>query len=89
MINRKRTGKEVGAEYSKWWDKVWWNRHMSRCTDDHDPPTVGCDPARALEERYGREFLHPGDDIEWGITLGKMMALAWVLGMDWEEAGDT
>ena len=67
--------------YERFRDKVWWNRHMA-----HGEPR---DAARGVEEKYGLEFLEPGDDIEWGICLGKMMALAWVLGMEWEDAGDT
>jgi hypothetical protein len=88
----KRTIKEISDEYSKLWDKVWWNRHMSRhqpgrdCTNE---PLVGCDPARALVDRHGLEFLDPGELVEWGITQGKMMALAWVLGSEWEGSGDT
>lgn len=49
----------------------------------------GEDVARGIEDRYGKDFLDPGDDIEWGITLGKMMALAWALGSDWDGACDT
>jgi hypothetical protein len=88
----RRTNKEIDAEYRRLWDKVWWNRHMSRhkpgC-DCNDEKLVGCDPARALVEKYGLEFLDPGDDVEWGITQGKMMALAWVHGSEWEGSGDT
>jgi hypothetical protein len=64
--------------------KVWWNRHMAA-----GEPAAGRDAARGVEEKYGLDFLEPGDDIEWGICLGKKMALAWVLGLEWDEAGDT
>lgn len=80
----KRAYKDIDAEYKRLWDKVWWNRHMAA-----GEPEVGKGPARGIEDRYGKEFLYPGDDIEWGICLGKMMALAWVLGSDWDGAGDT
>ena len=74
----------VKAEYDRLRDKVWWNRHMGG-----GEPKVGRIAARCMEDKYGMDFLHPGDDIEWGICLGKMMALAWVLGAEWDEAGDT
>jgi hypothetical protein len=80
----KRTIKEIKAEYDKLWDKVWWNRHMA-----HGEPAVGQDAARGIEDRWSKEFLDPGDDVEWGICQGKMMALAWILGSDWERSGDT
>lgn len=89
MQSRPRTRKEIAAEHSKYFDKVWWNRHMSHHEHDHDGG-IGCEAARALEDRYSMEFLHPGEnDIEWGICLGKYMALGWMLGFDWDEAGDT
>jgi hypothetical protein len=80
----KRSVQEINAEYKKLWDKVWWNRHMAL-----GEPEVGQGPARGVEDRYGKEFLDPGDDVEWGICQGKMMALAWIMGADWEESGDT
>lgn len=90
MIMR-RNDDDIGKEYRRLWDKVWWNRHMYH----HGNPEIkdevqsGRSAARGIEDRWGKEFLEPGDDIEWGITLGKMMALAWVLGSDWDGSGDT
>ena len=80
----RRGDDSIKKAYETFLDKVWWNRHMA-----HGEPAAGRDGARGVEEKYGLEFLEPGDDIEWGICLGKMMALAWVLGMEWEDAGDT
>lgn len=88
----RRNDNDISEEYRRLWNKVWWNRHMSRHApgcDCNDEPLVGCDPARALVDRYGLEFLDPGDDVEWGITQGKMMALAWVHGSEWDGSGDT
>lgn len=88
----RRSDKSIDQEYKRLWDKVWWNRHMSRhkngceCTNQ---PMIGCDAARTIVDKYGREFLDPGNDVEWGITQGKMMALAWVHGSDWDGSGDT
>jgi hypothetical protein len=50
---------------------------------------AGRNKARTLEDKYGKEWLIPKSEIDWGICLGKMMALAWVLGAEWNEAGDT
>lgn len=100
MIMR-RSDDTISDEYQRLWDKVWWNRHMSHhapgCECGKHKPRcgcdkrnfVGCDGARALVDRYGLEFLAPGDPVEWGITQGKMMALAWVHGSEWDGSGDT
>ena len=88
----RRNDNDISAEYRRLSDKVWWNRHMSRHAFDHncaDEPMPGCEVAQALVDRYGLNFLEPGEPVEWGITQGKMMALAWVHGADWDSSGDT
>jgi hypothetical protein len=79
-----RPEETIRNEQQKLWDKVWWNRHMAL-----GEPEAGRDAARTLEDKYGKGWLIPKSEIDWGICLGKMMALAWVLGAEWEEAGDT
>jgi hypothetical protein len=79
-----RPEETIREEQQKLWDKVWWNRHMAL-----GEPEAGRNKARALEDKHGKEFLIPKSEIEWGISLGQMMALAWVLGAEWDAAGDT
>ncbi|TMR39378.1 hypothetical protein ETD85_01645 [Nonomuraea zeae] len=39
---------------------------------------------RALQERYGADNVGPWDDWGWGFVHGKLSALRWALGSDWD-----
>jgi hypothetical protein len=45
---------------------------------------VALEAARKVERRYGKKNLGPWDDFEWGMINGKLSALRWVLGDDWD-----
>lgn len=91
----RRNDKLILATYNELWDKVWWNRHESRrlreeqrSEEDLQIPDAATQAAQEIEEKYGRENLEL-DDFEWGLLSGRMSALSWVLGAEWDESLDT
>jgi pyrimidine deaminase RibD-like protein len=95
----RRNDQSIVDTYNELWNKVWWNRHQVRhdrngedgCPvpgQDDREDLIGCEAARRIEHEYGRANLG-WDDFEWGLLSGRMSALSWVLGSEWNESLDT
>lgn len=91
-IDTPRSEDEILKNVSILFDKVWYNRHQC-LREKIEAGLETVDPeiwkgallsARKVERRYGKRALGPWDDFDWGMVNGKLSALRWVLGDDWD-----
>lgn len=91
-LTTPRTEKEIVHEIDVLLDKVWYNRHLClREQVDAGQTKVAPDiwkgalkSAKDVEKRYPNGELGPWTDFEWGMLNGKLSALRWVLGDEWD-----
>lgn len=71
-------------------DKVWYDRHMLARQQGRDKdwkPEIregAYKSAAKMERKYGKDSLGPWTKFEWGMINGKLSALRWVLGDEWD-----
>ncbi len=83
---------EILAAVKEIEEKVWYERHrmlmnqqkLSGSTLSEDILAKAEAAARRIEEAYGKEHLGLCSDFEWGMLNGKLSALRWVLGDEWD-----
>jgi hypothetical protein len=94
--SRNKTGhrrlEEILEAEEEFLDKIWYTRHKM-LEDKVNSGTIKVDhkiwqgalkSAKNVEEKYGIKQLGPWDDFDWGMINGKLSALRWVLGEEWD-----
>ena len=87
-----RSERQILEELEVLFDKVWYNRHLNMLIrvesgEEQIAPEIlrlALKAAQQKRDEYGEENLGPWDDFEWGMLNGKMSALRWVMGDEWD-----
>lgn len=87
-----REKEEIRAAVKEMEAKVWYDRHRLLMEERRlgskplpaDAMAKADSTARKIEETYGKGNLGPYSDFEWGMLNGKLSALRWVLGEEWD-----
>ncbi len=87
-----RSIEEIVEATEEFCDKIWFDRHLSlRYRVEMEIETVNpeiwkgaLNSAQKVIEKYGEDNLGPYSDFEWGMLNGKLSALRWVLGDEWD-----
>jgi hypothetical protein len=91
-IFKVRTEAEVHEALEKFVDQIWYNRHQMlkervRKKELTVAPEIwkgALASAKRVEKKYGVENLWHESDFEWGLLSGKVSALRWLTGDDWD-----
>lgn len=74
-----RSGQEILAAEQRLFDLIWYQRSVSSMHSLGEPGR------RRILETYPAKELGPYTDFEWGMLNGKLSALRWVLGEEWDD----
>lgn len=83
---------EILEAEQKCFDLLWYIRHKSWEMPAGTPPDIIATAeakAEEMERTLDREYLEDllRMDVEYGMLCGRLVALRWMLGMDWDEDG--
>lgn len=94
MVGGTRTQAEILAAEQEFFDRVWHERHlvfMAKVEAGEGPKTpaeiiqLAKEAAERVRASYPPGQIKPVDsDFEWGMWNGKLSALRWVLGDEWD-----
>jgi hypothetical protein len=76
-----RSEEEVRAATQELSDRAWYERSLKTRTPDAGTRAV----RQEMEVKYGRATLKPHSDHERAAQAGRLEALRWCLGCEWDE----
>lgn len=87
-----RTIEAILKAEEEFFDKVWYDRHqlltqLVRAGKKKVHPDIwkgAINAAKKVEMKRGKKNLGPHTDFDWGMINGKLSALRWVLGEEWD-----
>ncbi|MDD5300085.1 MAG: hypothetical protein PHD65_06295 [Gallionella sp.] len=97
--NASRSLKELQQAEDFLYHQIWFNRNKRRLNAIQETKMIhgeistiqqeafdecGMKTLHDVVQRYGKENFGPWDDFEWGMINGKLSAIRWVLGDDWD-----
>jgi hypothetical protein len=94
----RRNDKIILEAYKDFWDVIWWMRNTTRAEQEQVPSAIRSKRykkflqkhfprVQRVKHKYGLNNLNKM--FEWGMLSGRMSALSWVMGSEWEESLDT
>ena len=83
---------EIQAAEHKCFDLLWYLRHKTQEMPSGTPDDIVAqanEKAAEMEATLDKEYLADllRFDYEYGMLCGRLVALRWMLGMDWDEDG--
>jgi hypothetical protein len=84
---------EIAEAENEFVDRVWYDRKEVMYDNiikgkEEMPPEYIMDglpeSMQRVEFKYGKQNLGPYTEFEWGMINGKLSALRWVMGEDWD-----
>ncbi len=87
----KRSSAIISEELERLVDVVWYNRCYMQLLESQEWKNVRADiwegakrSAMRIENTYTEDELGPFTDFEWGMINGKLSALRWIGGDEWD-----
>jgi len=98
-FGRMRTKKEVQQAFGTYWEAMWYQRVTGQVKVgglgtpyypvEPPPSIIVMSEAASLKRKMKLppELTKPVNAYEWGVIVGKRLALDWVLGNEWDDEG--